>query len=70
MKKVTIGIDIGGTTTKYGIVDMLGEVMFQNAIPTQTHAKFEDYISELTDIIGECLDPKLHNLIGIGIYSL
>lgn len=67
MKKVTIGIDIGGTTTKYGIVDLLGDVIFQDRINTQTHAKFEDYIEELTLVLNQCLDSKKHELIGIGI---
>lgn len=67
MKKVTIGIDIGGTTTKYGVVDLLGEVIFQDRIQTQTHAKFSDFISELTGVIKQCIDPVAHELIGIGI---
>jgi glucokinase len=29
MKELTIGIDIGGTNTKYGIVDRDGNVVFQ-----------------------------------------
>jgi glucokinase len=67
MNKVTIGIDIGGTTTKYGVVDALGEVIFQGFIQTQTHPEFEDYISELAEVLRQSMDPLSHELIGIGI---
>ena len=32
MKEITIGIDIGGTNTKFGIVDRAGNVLFQDRI--------------------------------------
>ena len=67
MKKVTIGIDIGGTSTKYGIVDMLGEVLFQASIPTQSYETFDEFINELTNAVSEGLDSKNHELIGIGV---
>jgi len=67
MRKVTIGIDIGGTTTKYGVVDKLGDVISHGVIQTQIHSKFEDYISELASVVQASLDPVNHELIGIGI---
>ncbi len=67
MKRVTIGIDIGGTSTKYGVVNMAGEVLFQASIPTQSHATFDEYIHELTSAVAKGLDSEAHELIGIGI---
>jgi len=66
MMKVTIGIDIGGTGTKFGTVDSDGNVLFQGAISTQTHEKFEDYIIELSNELKKGIDPSKHELIGIG----
>jgi len=67
MKKVTLGIDIGGTSSKYGIVDEYGEVLYHSSIPTHTHEKFEDFIKALHSAILKGLDPSKHELIGIGI---
>lgn len=67
MKKVTIGIDIGGTSTKFGIVDVDGEVLFQSSIPTQTHADFQDFIAELTNEISDELAQNTYELQGVGI---
>lgn len=66
MIKVTIGIDIGGTGTKFGLVDVDGNVLFQGAISTQTHEKFDDYIIELSNELKKGIDPSKHELIGIG----
>lgn len=69
MKKVVIGIDIGGTNTKFGIVDKAGNILAKGSIPTTTHERVEDYLSELYDAIG----AKMANLIppvdlmGIGL---
>jgi glucokinase len=69
MKKYTVGIDIGGTNTVFGIVDREGTVLFSKSIPTQTHEKVEDYISELCNEIKLGLNtlPQDFELIGIGI---
>lgn len=67
MKKVTIGIDIGGTSTKYGVVDIEGKVIFQSSIPTQSHENFDEYIVELTTAVSKGLDTENHELIGVGV---
>ena len=43
MNKHAIGIDIGGTTTKFGIVNAAGEILAQSRIPTNKHEKVEDF---------------------------
>jgi glucokinase len=45
--QLTIGIDIGGTGTKYGIVDANGNVLFQGHISTKKHATINSFINEL-----------------------
>jgi glucokinase len=44
---LSIGIDIGGTGTKFGIVDRNGNVLFSSEIATRGHAKVEGFIDEL-----------------------
>lgn len=69
MKKVTIGIDIGGTNTKYGFVDREGNLLGDSSMSTRNHEKIEAYIEavheaieELRDYIGEDMEVQ-----GIGI---
>ncbi len=42
-----IGIDIGGTNTKFGIVNHRGEISNTGEISTTNHANVEDFIEEL-----------------------
>lgn len=72
MKKVAIGIDIGGTNTAIGMVDKDGNVMVKDNIPTPSHGNIDKYISDLTDAIkGLIKSVKLLNedleILGIGI---
>lgn len=45
-KPYVIGIDMGGTTTKFGIVDARGNVLSQGAIKTN-HPEINDYMNDL-----------------------
>jgi glucokinase len=44
---LAIGIDIGGTGTKFGIVDRNGNVLFSSEISTRGHSEVEGFIDEL-----------------------
>jgi glucokinase len=44
---LAVGIDIGGTGTKFGIVDRNGNVLFSSEISTRGHSRVEDFIVEL-----------------------
>lgn len=44
-----MGIDIGGTGTKFGIVDRNGNVLFSSEMSTKKHATIESFINELYD---------------------
>src|SRR5882672_10565168 len=46
-ESLAVGIDIGGTGTKYGIVDRNGNVLFSSEISTRGHAQVEGFIDEL-----------------------
>lgn len=69
MKEITIGVDIGGTNTKYGIVDRSGNVLFQDRIKTQEYEEFSDLVKDLVKAIHAAiagLDRSYH-LVGVGV---
>lgn len=47
MKEAVIGIDIGGTFTKYGIVDREGNCLAESFTNTSIHDNFDDYMRDL-----------------------
>jgi len=47
--QLVIGIDIGGTGTKYGIVDKDGNVLYQGDLSTKKHATIDTFIEDLYD---------------------
>jgi glucokinase len=49
LEPLAIGIDIGGTGTKFGIVDRIGNVLFTGDLSTKKHKKIETFIDELFD---------------------
>ena len=71
MKEITIGIDIGGTNTKFGIVDRAGNVLIQDSIPTQQFDEFNDYLNRISQELHKALNTlgSSYKLIGIGVGS-
>ncbi len=69
MKKISVGIDIGGTNTSFGFVDMAGIVLASGNIPTQTRERIEDFVSDLAQAIQKVRKDILFDfeLLGIGI---
>jgi glucokinase len=69
MKEVTIGIDIGGTNTKFGIVDRAGNVLHQGTIVTTDYEEFHDYFDSMADAIREAVHfhEKDIKVVGIGV---
>ena len=47
MDAFVAGVDIGGTGTKFGIVDNLGNVLFASEISTKKHEQVHTFIDEL-----------------------
>jgi len=67
--KLAIGIDIGGTGTKYGIVDRDGNVLFSGEMPTRKHKEIEDFIDELHTHLLELIEKAggIDRMLGIGV---
>ena len=65
-----VGIDVGGQTTKLGVVDARGTVLAQTVIRTDTYSDIEPYIAELAEalnkIIKESATEGLIKGIGVG----
>jgi glucokinase len=62
LEALAVGIDIGGTGTKYGIVDRIGNVLFTGSLSTKKHKKIETFIDELY----EKLSALIQNVGGTG----
>ena len=65
MAKLAIGIDIGGTNSKYGIVDRDGNILAQSRIKTQQFADYGSFLRALKVEI-EKLHP-INDVIGVGV---
>jgi glucokinase len=52
---LAIGIDIGGTGTKFGIVDRDGNVLFSGEMSTKKHKAVDTFIDELHNVVGETI---------------
>src|SRR6187402_2670494 len=46
-KEYSIGIDIGGTTTKFGIVNREGKILWQDRVPSNIHEVVEDFVDDV-----------------------
>ncbi len=69
MSELIIGVDIGGTSTKFGLVDREGNVLHQGKIPTQVHDTFPEFVKDLTEALRGMLSEKAggRKLTGIGV---
>jgi len=47
MAEFVVGVDIGGTNTKFGIVDKHGHILAQDRLLTNEHEIVEDFIADL-----------------------
>ena len=61
-----IGIDIGGTNTKYGIVNHRGQIVFEGSIKTDSYPIISDFI----DALYEKLQPEIERLKGIHVVGI
>ncbi len=69
MKDFAIGIDIGGTTTKFGIVDKYGSILTQDRIPTNKHEEVDEFMEDLYEKLQPMIDAAggKERFVGIGM---
>lgn len=72
MKKLTFGIDVGGTNTAIGLVDQQGELYGETTVSTKDHPTYSDYpiyiekvIKAMKSLLGELTFES--EIVGIGI---
>lgn len=68
-KKIAIGIDIGGTLTKVGLVDEEGELFEHADFSTANHKQFETYLDELMSVVDNLVSKISfnHEIMGMGV---
>ena len=66
---VILGVDIGGTFTKYGALDDHGNLLFQGSLPTRTHGSFSGFGEAFYLEINDQLLAAGGRLKGIGVGS-
>lgn len=68
-KAVTLGVDIGGTNTKIGVIDDSGNVLAHSSFPTNAEENFNEFINRFEFEI-DVLRTKINvssDLLGVGI---
>lgn len=66
MKKVYLGIDMGGTRIKLGLLDEEGDLLETEMLPAKSDRSMEVRLNELVEDINRILSDK-YKLLGIGI---
>jgi len=69
MEQLVIGIDIGGTGTKFGIVDRIGNVLFSSQLSTKNYTEVEAFIDDLFIQVNKLIEQAggSGRIKGIGI---
>ena len=69
MDSFVVGVDIGGTGTKFGIVDNVGNVLFSSEMSTKKHEQVHTFIDELDEKLTELIDQVggVGRIKGIGV---
>lgn len=65
--KVVLGLDIGGTTCKYGLTTYDGKVLFHNKISSKKYENFEDFAQFIVSEATSYAEKHDYELIGYGI---
>ncbi len=69
-KKYSVGIDVGGTNVKIAVVDLKGNIVYSNSVPTRAEMGYEYTIKNIKETIYASLkETKLtiDSVQGIGI---
>jgi glucokinase len=69
VQALAIGIDIGGTGTKFGVVDRDGNVLFSGEISKKKHAEVGTFIDELYSAVSVLIEKAggIGRMKGIGV---
>ncbi|KIA90068.1 ROK family protein [Kaistella jeonii] len=69
-KQVALGVDVGGTNTKYGLVNHRGDILEKGSLKTEDYPKVEDFIDALYEKVSPLImkhcGQKHFDGIGVG----
>src|SRR5687768_3638579 len=67
-QQFAIGVDIGGTGTKFGIVNHRGDITYKGDIPTNQFQKVEDFVEALYNTLVPAIESVgRKNIKGMGV---
>jgi len=66
-EKYALGVDIGGTNIKLGIVSETGDIIFSTMLPTNREDGPDEVMTQLKKGIKETISQNELDIIGIGI---
>ncbi len=68
-EQYAVGIDIGGTNSKFGIVDPRGNILYRGAISTKKYKVVDKFINELYNAVMPAIDSVggIGRIKGIGV---
>lgn len=64
-KNLALGIDIGGTTSDFGLTDEHGNIFFEEGVNTRDFAEPQDMVDHIYNRIKDI--GQLNNIVGIGV---
>ncbi len=62
-----IGIDVGGTSLKCGVVNEFGEVLFSHLVSLKEAETEQEIINLIINVIQQCTERLNESIVGIGI---
>lgn len=68
-QQLAVGIDIGGTNTKFGVVDRRGNILCQDRMSTKAHEEVTMFLEELHERLSKLINQVggIENIRGIGV---
>lgn len=68
-QQLAVGIDIGGTNTKFGVVDRRGTILCQDRMSTKAHEEVTMFLEELHERLSKLINQVggIENIRGIGV---
>lgn len=68
-QQLAVGIDIGGTNTKFGVVDRRGNILCQDRMSTKAHEEVTMFLAELHERLSKLIDQVggIEHIKGIGV---
>ncbi|MBQ7294311.1 MAG: glucosamine-6-phosphate deaminase [Clostridia bacterium] len=67
---MSLGIDIGGTSVKFGVVDGLNEIVYKDSIPTEKNCSDAEIIDSIADKCAEIATKFPISSVGVGTPGL